>query len=86
MKLNERRAVYRHAHSEREEAEFIADTIEQGMKHGERARDFAILYRSSFLSRNLEQILLRRKIPYSVWGGVRIFERKEIKDVISYLR
>ncbi len=86
MKLNERRAVYRHARSEREEAEFIADTIEEGMKHGERARDFAILYRSSFLSRNLEQILLRRKIPYSVWGGVRFFERKEIKDVISYLR
>ena len=86
MKLNERRAVYRHCHSEREEAEFIAETIEYGLKHGDQPKDFAVLYRSSFLSRNLEQMLLRRKIPYSVWGGVRFFDRKEIKDVICYLR
>lgn len=86
MRLNERRPVYRHAASEREEAEFIADTIEKGLKNGESARDFAILYRSSFLSRGLEQVLLKRKINYSVWGGVRFFERKEIKDVTSYLR
>jgi DNA helicase-2/ATP-dependent DNA helicase PcrA len=86
MRLNERRPAYRHAASEREEAEFIADTIEKGLKNGESARDFAILYRSSFLSRGLEQVLLKRKINYSVWGGVRFFERKEIKDVTSYLR
>ena len=86
MKLNERRAIYHHARSEREEAVFIADTIEEGIKSGESPRDFAVLYRSSFLSRQLEQMLLRRKIPYSVWGSVRFFERKEIKDVISYLR
>lgn len=86
MRLNECRPAYRHAASEREEAEFIADTIEKGLKNGESARDFAILYRSSFLSRGLEQVLLKRKINYSVWGGVRFFERKEIKDVTSYLR
>lgn len=86
LKLNERRAVYHHARSEKDEASFIADTIERGMRDGESARDFAVLYRSSFLSRQIEQQLLRRKIPYSVWGGVRFFERKEIKDIISYLR
>lgn len=86
MRLNERRAVYNHCRSEREEAEFIAETIEHGIKHGEQPKDYAVLYRSSFLSRNLEQMLLRRKIPYSVWGGVRFFDRKEIKDVICYLR
>lgn len=86
MKLNERRAVYRHSRSEREEAEFIADTIEKGIREGESPRSFAVLYRSSFLSRQVEQMLLKRKIPYSVWGGVRFFERKEIKDVICYLR
>lgn len=86
MRLNERRPAYRHAASEREEAEFIADTIEKGLKNGESARDFAILYRSSFLSRGLEQVLLKRKINYSVWGGIRFFERKEVKDVTSYLR
>ena len=86
MRLNERRAVYRHARSEREEADFIADTIEEGIKQGDSPRDFAVLYRSTFMSRGIEQQLLKRKIPYSVWGGVRFFERKEIKDVICYLR
>lgn len=86
VRLNERRTVYRHARSEREEAAFIADTIEKGIKHGSPARHFAVLYRSSFMSRNIEQELLRRKIPYSVWGGVKFFERKEIKDVVSYLK
>ncbi len=86
MRLNERRAVYRHARSEREEADFVADTIEEGIKQGDSPRDFAVLYRSTFMSRGIEQQLLKRKIPYSVWGGVRFFERKEIKDLICYLR
>ena len=86
VRLNERQCVHFHAKSEKEEAEFIADRIEQGIKEGMSNSDFAILYRSSFLSRHLEQSLLKRHIPYSVWGGVRFFERKEIKDVLSYLR
>lgn len=86
-RLNERRVVYRHCKSEKEEAAQIADTIEELMKKdGMNYEDFAIVYRSSFLSRLVEQALLRKKIPYTVWGGVRFFERKEIKDVISYLR
>ena len=86
MSLPEQCPVYHHARSEREEADYIADRIEEEIRSGARARDFAVLYRSAFLSRGLEQVLLKRKIPYSVWGGVRFFERKEIKDVISYLR
>ncbi len=86
VKLNERRAVYNHTKSEKEEAEFVADEIEAGIKNGEPASSYAVLYRSSFLSRQVEQALLKRKIPYSVWGGVRFFERKEIKDIICYLR
>ena len=86
LRLNERRVVYRHSKSEREEAMFIAETIAKGIKEGDKASDFAVLYRSSFLSRQVEQQLLKQKIPYSVWGGVRFFERKEIKDVICYLR
>lgn len=86
MKLNERRVVYHHNKSEREEADFVAETILARIKHGESAKDFAVLYRSSFMSRGIEQRLLRNKIPYSVWGGVKFFERKEIKDVICYLR
>lgn len=86
VKLNERQVTHLHAKSEKEEAEFIAARIEEGLKEGLSYNSFAILYRSSFLSRQIEQALLRRKIPYSVWGGVRFFERKEIKDVICYLR
>ena len=85
-RLNERQVVHLHSRSEKEEAETIASRIEEGMKEGMTAADFAILYRSSFLSRHLEQALLKHHIPYSVWGGVRFFERKEIKDVVSYLR
>lgn len=86
VKLNERQVVHLHSRSEKEEAEAVAARIEEGVKEGMTHSDFAILYRSSFLSRHLEQALLKRHIPYSVWGGVRFFERKEIKDVISYLR
>ena len=86
VKLNERQVVHLHSKSEKDEAEAIAARIEEGVKEGMTHSQFAILYRSSFLSRHLEQALLKRHIPYSVWGGVRFFERKEIKDVISYLR
>lgn len=86
IKLNERQPVHVHSKSEKEEAEFIAARIEEGIKDGMSPNKFAILYRSSFLSRQVEQALLKRKIPYTVWGGVRFFERKEIKDVLSYLR
>lgn len=85
-RLNERQAVHLHSKSEKEEAEAIAERIECGAREGMGYGSFAILYRSSFLSRHLEQALLKHHIPYSVWGGVRFFERKEIKDVISYLR
>lgn len=85
-RLNERQPIYRHCKTEKEEAEFVAQTIEQGAAQGDPFGSFAILYRSSFISRRLEQALLARKIPYTVWGGIRFYERKEIKDAISYLR
>ena len=86
LRLNERRVVYRHCKSEKEEASQIAETIAEKAAKGMDYSGFAVLYRSSFLSRQIEQALLRLKIPYTVWGGVRFFERKEIKDVISYLK
>ncbi len=83
---NERVALYRHHKDMTEEAETIAETIDAQHALGASFRDFAVLYRSSFLSRPLEQMLLKKKIPYTIWGGVRFFERKEIKDILSYLR
>lgn len=85
-RLNERRAIYRHFKDEKEESAWIADEIAKGISDGDAASDYAVLYRSSFLSRRMEQALLHRRIDYTVWGGVRFFERREIKDVICYLR
>lgn len=85
-RLNQTPVTYRHYKSERQEAQAIADTIAQEIKNGAAPNQFAVLFRSSFLSRNVEQAMLKLKIPYAVWGGVRFFERKEIKDVICYLR
>lgn len=84
--LNQRQAIYHHAKSEKDEAQMIADRIADGIESGESPDSFAVLYRTSFVSRLIEQELLKRQIPYTVWGGVRFFERREIKDVISYLR
>lgn len=64
----------------------IGREIEKLHKEGAPWSDFAILYRASHLSRSLEQELLRRRIPYVIWGGVRFFERREIKDCLAYLR
>ncbi len=85
-RLNEHPVVYRHCKTEKEEAQQIADTILEGVKEGRALSEFAVLYRSSFLSRQIEQALLKNKLPYTVWGGVRFFERREIKDVLAYLR
>lgn len=85
-RLNETPVHYRHYKSEREEALDIAGTIAQEIKNGAKPSQFAILFRSSFLSQNIEQALLKLKLPYTVYGGVRFFERREIKDIISYLR
>lgn len=85
-RLNERAVVYHHFKDEKEEARVIAEEIARGLREGADASDYAVLYRASFISRRIEQALLKLKIDYSVWGGIRFFERREIKDVIAYLR
>lgn len=72
------------AASEQDEADFIVRIIKQ---HGEeRLRDIAVLYRTNAQSRSLEEALLHHGIPYILVGGTRFYERKEIKDVLAYLR
>lgn len=79
-------AVYNHTGSEAEESVFIADEIKRHMESGVQPHDIAVLYRAHYLSRSLEEQLLKKKIPYRVYGGVGFYERMEIKDVLSYLR
>lgn len=78
--------VHYHARTTDDEARHIAHYISRKLKQGERADHFAILYRATHLSRSVEQALLQERISYAVWGGIRFFERKEIKDALAYLR
>ncbi|MBT3348718.1 UvrD-helicase domain-containing protein [bacterium] len=72
--------------NEREEGNFIAEKIREKFDDGEKFGDCAILYRMNAQSRAIEEALMRRQIPYQIVGGTRFFDRKEIKDVVGYLR
>src|ERR1700680_2845232 len=75
------------AYNEIEEAEFVADEIERLRRTEHRGySDFAVLYRTNAQSRSFEDVLARRRIPYRLVGGVRFWERREVKDVVAYLR
>jgi DNA helicase-2/ATP-dependent DNA helicase PcrA len=73
--------------TDNDEGKFIADTIqEQKLRNHFMNRDFAILYRTNSQSRAFEEALRRMGIPYTMYGGVSFYARKEIKDIIAYLR
>ena len=74
------------AEDERGEAEYVAETIETLLSSGRAVKDIAVLYRTNAQSRAIEESLLERNIQYTIVGGVRFFERKEIKDILAYLR
>ena len=74
------------AYNEQEEANFVAENIHKIFDGGDQYKDTAVLYRSNAQSRTIEEFLLRQDIPYVIYGGVRFYERMEIKNVISYLR
>ena len=69
-----------------DESNFIVEKIQEHISSGGKRSDIALLYRSNFLSRRLEEELNSRSIPYRIFGGFRFFERAEVKDVIAYLR
>ena len=71
---------------EKEEARKIGDLIEKKVRNGANYRDIAILYRMNAQSRAIEQSFLREAIPHRVVGGLRFFDRKEIKDIVAYMR
>lgn len=73
------------AYDEVDEAGFIARKITELRGQGAKPKDFAVLYRANFQSRAIEEALLRSDIPYQVLG-TRFFERKEVKDLLSYIR
>lgn len=74
------------AFSETDEARYICERVQAEVDGGRGYSSFAILYRSNAQSRALEEALMRAAIPYRIYGGLRFFERAEIKNVLAYLR
>ncbi|MBS0614796.1 MAG: DNA helicase II [Proteobacteria bacterium] len=74
------------AFNERDEAEFVVNRIREWCNAGGARSEVAILYRSNAQSRVLEEALINARMPYRVYGGLRFFERAEIKDALAYLR
>jgi DNA helicase-2/ATP-dependent DNA helicase PcrA len=74
------------AFNEVDEARFVVERIRGYMEQGRRRTEMAILYRSNAQSRQFEEALIQTQIPYRVYGGLRFFERAEIKDALAYLR
>jgi DNA helicase II / ATP-dependent DNA helicase PcrA len=75
------------AMSEHAEAQFVAGKIKEAVESGKRKySDFAILYRTNAQSRVMEEVLLKSNINYTIVGGIKFYDRKEIKDMLAYLR
>ncbi len=75
------------AFNERAEAELIVTRVQTAVQHGLKGyKDFAVLYRTNAQSRSVEEAFIRYNVPYRVVGGVRFYDRKEIKDIMAYLR
>ena len=74
------------AYNEMDEARFVVERIRQWVRDGGSWREAAVLYRSNAQSRALEEVLLAEQVPYRVYGGMRFFERAEVKDTLAYLR
>lgn len=73
------------AYSEYDEANYIVKTIKEEVEKGRKYTDFAVLYRMNSQSNVLEKVFVKSGIPYRMLGGLRFYERKEIKDMIAYL-
>jgi len=74
------------AFNELEEARFVVEQIRQWVNEGHRRDESAVLYRSNAQSRVLEEALIQAQMPYRIYGGLRFFERQEIKDALAYMR
>ena len=74
------------AFSSYEEVSFVIDRIKELHDKGDEYKDFAILYRANSISREFEDLLLRNKIPYKIYGGLSFFQRLEVKDILSYIK
>lgn len=78
--------VVREAYDEREEAQLVADEITRLLDRGYNARDIAVMYRTNAQSRTFEETFLRYGLRYKLVGGTRFYQRREVRDILAYLR
>lgn len=81
-----RKPAYFHARNEQEEARWVADTVRSLLKEGVDGGDICILYRAHHLSRPVEDALIKQEIPYKIFSGTAFYARREVKDVLAYMR
>lgn len=74
------------AHDQEDEAVYVVDEINKLRRSGNSLTDIAVLYRTNYQSRAIEEAMLKGGLPYKLVGGFRFYERKEIKDILSYMR
>ncbi len=72
--------------NEKDEARFVTDSIVDALNEGKDYKDIALLYRTNAQSRNFEEYLIKQNIPYRIVGGLRFYSRKEVKDMLAYLK
>ncbi|WP_026695285.1 DNA helicase PcrA [Peribacillus kribbensis] len=84
--LEGNKICYYRADSEQAEAQFVAGKINEMTRDGKKLSEIAILYRTNAQSRVMEEVLLKSNIQYSIVGGTKFYDRKEIKDILAYLR
>jgi DNA helicase-2/ATP-dependent DNA helicase PcrA len=74
------------ARDQDDEAQYVVDEINRLRRNGISLVDIAVLYRTNYQSRAIEEAMLKNGIPYKLVGGFRFYDRKEIKDILSYMR
>ena len=80
------KVIHYAAVSEDAESKYICDTIQKITQSGVSESHIAVLYRANYLSRSIEQEMIRRQITYKIFGGLKLFNRNEVKDALSYIR
>lgn len=85
-KADDRPLVLHEAYDERDEAQFVVQTINSLKLEGVGLDDMAVLYRTNAQSRSIEEAFIRAGVPYVLVGGVKFYQRKEVKDVLAYVR
>ncbi|MDM0451016.1 UvrD-helicase domain-containing protein [Clostridium perfringens] len=85
-KINNIPVIYNHCKNIYDESKWILNEVKKLIEQGKSYNDIVILYRAHYISRSIEECFLRNKIPYKLYSGIEFYQRKEIKDIISYLR